>query len=122
MGLDIVYLVAMNENCTRQPPAPSDLDRWQTELGFDAQMLTDPLRDVYGDYADANGCAPGSPGSDGCSNAVTVVIDKTMRIRHFGSTYLCGTGAGNSCGGSGQFGDVGCLDETLTLLQDLAAE
>ena len=119
----IDYLVAMNEDCDRNPPSPSDLDRWQSELGFDATMMTDPLRDVYGDYADANGCESGmGPGGDGCSNAVTIIIDKHMRIRHFGSTYECGTGSGNMCGESGSVGDAMCIEEVLILLQELLEE
>ncbi len=113
----------MNEDCDRNPPTSSDLDRWQDELGFEATLMTDPLRDVYSAYADANGCASGGgPGGDGCSNAVTIIIDKQMRIRHFGSTYACGTGMGNTCGGVGDPGDQECLDEVLDVLLELAAE
>lgn len=112
----------MNENCTKNPPTANDLNKWQSELGFQGIMLTDPLRSVYTDYANANGCAPSSPGGPGCSNAVTVVIDKKMKIRHFGRTYLCGKGDGNTCGKPGQINDASCQDEVLTLINQLLVE
>ena len=116
---DIVYLVAMNENCDAGVPTASNLDRWQDELGFDAIMLTDPLREIYDAFVKANDCQPGMMG---CSNAVTALIDKNMRIRHFGSTYACGRGDGNSCGNEGVENDPECIEQELDQILALLAE
>ncbi len=118
----VTYLIAMNENCAKNPPTNGDLDKWKSELGFEGIQLTDPLRSVYTDYAQANGCAHSAPGGPGCSNAVTVVIDKKMKIRHFGATYKCGAGNGNSCGKPGKINNASCQDEVLTLINQLLAE
>ncbi len=121
---DIVYLVAMTENCASSPATAGELAPWQAELDFDAVLMTDPLRDVYNAYADANNCEPTSPGGPGCSNAVTVLIDKEMRIRHFGATYECGTGEGSRCGEAANISEqtAQCLDEALVTMQALLAE
>lgn len=112
----------MNENCSRNPPSASDLDRWPSELGFQAVLMADPLRTVYSDYATANGCANSPPGGPGCSNAVTVIIDKHMRIRYFGRTYICGTGSGNQCGSPGVINDPTCQRAALDVMLQALSE
>ncbi len=109
----------MNENCDAQVPTPANLDRWQEELGFTGTLLTDPAREVYSAYADANSCGSGPTG---CSNAVSVLIDRTMTIRHFGSTYACGRGDGNMCGMGGVQNDPDCVAGMLEQIEDLLAE
>lgn len=112
---DIVYLVAMTENCSGQPATGRELADWQSELEFEGVLITDPARDVYNAYADANDCEPTMPGGPGCSNAVTVLIDRDMRVRYFGSTYTCGTGEGSQCGDSAMISTetAECLGQTL---------
>lgn len=115
----------MTENCDKQPATASELSDWQSELQFDAVLMTDPARTVYQQYADANGCeAGGGVGGPGCSNAVSVIIDKEMRIRHFGTTYACGNGEGSSCGETPNISSdtAMCIDETLTEILELLAE
>ena len=121
---DIAYLVAMTENCSSQSATADELPAWQSELMFDAVLMTDPVREVYQQYADANGCEDSPPGGPGCSNAVSVLIDKQMRIRHFGTTYACGTGEGSQCGEYPMISadTAACIDETLTEIQALLAE
>jgi hypothetical protein len=121
---EIAYLVAMTENCNSQPATADELPDWQMELDFEAVVMTDPVREVYQQYADANGCEDTPPGGPGCSNAVSVLIDKQMRIRHFGPTYACGTGEGSQCGLYPNISDTTamCIDETLTEIQALLAE
>lgn len=121
----MVYLVAMTENCDGQPATGSELADWQAELGFEGVLVTDPAREVFDAYAEANACeAGGGPGGDGCSNAITVLIDKQMRVRYFGSTYTCGTGEGNACGEDAMISSdtaaclQGTLDEMLALLEE----
>ena len=121
---DVEFLVAMTENCNSQPATAAELPDWQSELNFDAVLMTDPGRDVYTDYAVANNCmSGGGVGGPGCSNAVSVIIDKQMVIRHFGTTYECGRGEG-SCGSTPEIPDetAECLDQTLNLMLDLLAE
>lgn len=112
---DIVYLVAMTENCDGQPATGSELADWQAELDFEGVLTTDPARDVYNVYADANDCEPTAPGGPGCSNSVVVLIDRDMRVRYFGSTYTCGTGEGSQCGDSAMISieTAECLGQTL---------
>ena len=121
---DIVYLIAMTENCASSPAAPSELADWQAELDFEAILMTDPAREVWDAYAEANDCGPTPVGGPGCSNAVTVLIDKQMRIRQFGETYSCGTGDGSSCGSPANIppDTAECLNETLVEIQNLLAE
>lgn len=120
----IVYLVAMTENCDGQPATAAELPDWQSELNFEAVLMTDPGRDVWSAYADANGCENSPPGGDGCSNAVTVLIDRQMQVRYFGATYNCGTGDGSQCGETATISDEtaqclqGTLDEVLALLAE----
>ncbi|MCA9664138.1 MAG: hypothetical protein KC503_01075 [Myxococcales bacterium] len=121
---DIVYIVAMTENCQRQPASASELAPWASELAFDAVLVTDPVRQVYNAYASANNCQPSAPGGPGCSNAVTVIIDKTMRVRYFGRTYLCGTGENSRCGEAPNISasTKQCLQGALGEMQKLLAE
>jgi hypothetical protein len=121
---DVAYLVAMTENCSRQPASASELAPWATELKFTAVLLTDPAREVYNAYAQANNCQHSSPGGPGCSNAVTVIIDKTMRVRYFGTTYQCGVGDGSRCGSPANIPDstAQCLAGVLTEIKKLLAE
>ena len=122
---DIAYLIGMTENCTRQPATASELPDWQSELDFEAVLMTDPARMVYGAYADANDCPDGGGvGGPGCTNAVSVIIDKQMRVREFGTTYACGSGDGSSCGGPATISEstAACIDETLVTLKELLAE
>jgi hypothetical protein len=95
---DLAVLVAMHENKDKQPPVPANLDRWQAELDFSADaMLLDYGRVVIDAYMDAN------PGPR-YTQAITVFIDKHMRIRYVGGTYEVD------------------LDANLQLLQELLAE
>lgn len=112
----MAYLVGMTENCNSQPATASELPDWQSELNFEGVLMTDPARAVYNQYALANNCMMGGGvGGPGCSNAVSVLIDKQMRVRHFGTTYACGAGEGSSCGGATNISDetAMCIDETL---------
>ena len=120
---EIAYLIAMTENCDRQPATASELPDWQSELNFDGVLMTDPGRTVYNQYADANNCGMGGGGM-GCTNAVSVLIDKQMVVRHFGSTYECGMGDGSMCGSPATITEESamCLDESLQLVLDLLAE
>lgn len=115
----------MTENCDGQPATGDELADWQAELDFEAVLMTDPAREVYDGYADANNCeAGGGVGGPGCSNAVTVLIDRQMRVRYFGSTYECGAGDGSSCGETAMISPdtaeclQGSLDQMLALLDE----
>ena len=122
---DIVYLTAMTENCGGAPASASELEPWQAELNFESVLLTDPAREIYNAYAEANDCQMGGgPGGPGCSNAVTVLIDKNMVVRYFGRTYECGTGDGSTCGGPANIPPetAQCLDAALTDIQSLLSE
>jgi len=78
---DIVYVISMHENAERQVPTPANLERWQDELNFAGDiMLLDYEREVIDGYIDAN------PGPR-YTQAVTVFIDRHMRIRKVGATY-----------------------------------
>lgn len=114
----------MTENCSRQPAVRTELARWAQELNFTGILVTDPVRKVYNAYAQANNCQHSSPGGPGCSNAVTVMIDKTMRVRYFGRTYLCGTGGGSRCRQAANIPSQTrqCLQGALTEMKKLLAE
>lgn len=78
---DIAYVVAMHADTDNGPADPEDLELWQTYHGFEADaLLMDNGRNVIDGYIDAN---PGPTYTE----AVTVIIDKEMRIRHVGGTY-----------------------------------
>ena len=78
---DLAYVIVMHANLESQPPTPSNLDRWQSELNFTADaMLLDPGRSVIDEYINAN---PGPL----YTQAVTVILDRDMVIRKVGSTY-----------------------------------
>lgn len=78
---DIVYLVAMHANTQKQTPTSTDLAIWQMELDFFGdEMLLDYDRVVMDSYMDAN------PGPK-YTQAVTVIIDRDLRIRYVGGTY-----------------------------------
>ena len=70
-------------------------------LGSESSETASRIREVYDAYVEANDCPTGSGPGSGCSNAVTVLIDRQMRIRQFGATYECGFGLGNYCGVAG---------------------
>ena len=77
----IAYVVSMHENLERQDPVPENLDRWKSEIGFNAHAaVLDYGRAVIDAYIEAN---PGPRYTE----AVTVIIDKNMRIRRVGGTY-----------------------------------
>jgi len=84
-GLDIVYLIAMQNGGATigsdAPPTVAALEQWVQELDFTAtHLLLDPDWSVLNRYWDAN------PGGT-YSQAVTVIIDKKMKIRRVGDTY-----------------------------------
>lgn len=115
----------MTENCSDQPAVAGDLANWQAELDFEAVLMTDPGRDIWTAFAEANDCElGGGVGGPGCSNAVTVLIDREMRIRHFGTTYACGAGEGSNCGESAMISSEtaeclqGALDEIVALVDE----
>ena len=121
---EIVYLLAMTENCKSQPARSTELAPWAAELKFTGVLMTDPVRKVYNSYANANNCTKSGPGGPGCSNAVTVLIDKKMRVRYFGATYKCGTGDGSRCGSAANLPSSTrqCLAGALTEIKKLLAE
>jgi hypothetical protein len=78
---DIAYLVAMNEDVDGDEPDGDDLSRWRQHHGFEADaLLLDPDWLVMDSYAEANA-------GQTYTQAITVIIDKQMRIRHVGGTY-----------------------------------
>ncbi len=78
---DIVYLIAMHADKQKNPPSSFALDRWQEELDFFGdEMLLDYGRKVMDAYMDAN------PGPK-YTQAVTVILDRNLKIRRVGSTY-----------------------------------
>ena len=71
----------MHANMQKQTPTATDLGTWQTELDFYGdEMLLDYGRVVMDSYMDAN------PGPK-YTQAVTVIIDRDLRIRYVGGTY-----------------------------------
>ena len=73
--------MAMHADQDKGPPTALALDRWQEELDFyGTAMMLDFDREVLDDYIDAN------PGPK-YTQAITLIIDKHMRIRRVGSTY-----------------------------------
>lgn len=97
-GLDIAYVAGLWQNKDGNEPVGSDLERWQAELNFTADVgVLDYAQQVFQHYANAN------PGPS-YTNAVTVIIDRRGVIRDVKGTY--------------DTDEAG----TLALLQQLAAE
>jgi hypothetical protein len=86
----IAYVVAMTEDGNKKYPEPNDAIAWKNELGFASDaLLLDPdvtpegmkiPAAVMSQYVAAN---PGPKYTE----AITVILDKEMRIRKVGGTY-----------------------------------
>ncbi len=81
---DIAYLISMHENKWFDTPRPRDMAEWADALSFEADaFLLDPGRDIIDAYVGANP-------DRRFTEAVTVVIDRNLRIRFVGGTYDTG--------------------------------
>ena len=78
---DVSYLIASHADVNRDTVEGSEIEAWPVQHGFSYDaLLLDNGRNIIDRYVDAN------PGPN-YTEAVTVIIDKQMRIRHVGGTY-----------------------------------
>ena len=78
---DVAFLIAAHADVNRDSVEAEEIEAWPVQHGFDYDaLLLDNGRIIMDRYIDAN------PGQT-YTQAVTVIIDKNMRIRHVGGTY-----------------------------------
>jgi len=77
----IAYLIGSHADVNRQTVEANEIEMWPVQHGFSYDaLLLDNGRNIIDRYVAAN---PGQTYTE----AVTVIIDKQMRIRHVGGTY-----------------------------------
>lgn len=77
----VAYLIASHADVNRDTVEANEIELWPQQHGFSYDaLLLDNGRNIIDRYVDAN---PGQTYTE----AVTVIIDKEMRIRHVGGTY-----------------------------------
>ena len=78
---EIAYVMGLWQNLEGAVPTADNLDRWESDLGFQAtEMVLDYNQEVMSQYEAANPALT-------VTNAVTVIIDKQGIIRSVTGTY-----------------------------------